>query len=393
MARAANPSDTLLLKNNLDELGIYILHGDADDNVPVEQARTMRGHLGGFHPDFAYYEQPGAGHWWGNRCVDWPPLMDFLKSKSRTFESDQIDFTTISPGINKGHDWFEIAQQQVAFAPSRVTGSRNRDTGQIELDTENVERLRLKLDSGPQPWTVILDGEVFGPNPRLDQMNGVTPATFNQTSDGWRRIATFGPRQKNPGRGGAFKDAFRRFPLLVVGTLGREEENRITLAKAIHDAETFLYRGNGALDVMLDTDFEVDQHPRRNIVLYGNMETNAAWPTLLGNDPLQVDRQGVRFEELVVEGEDLAVLAIRPRPRWASGSIGVVAGTGPRGTRLTERIPYFRSGIHYPDLVVFGPESLAPGTEGLDGIRAAAYFENDWMLGDDFDVREQPTTK
>jgi len=240
---------------------------------------------------------------------------------------------------------------------------------------------------------VTLDGEVFGPNPRLDQMNGVTPAAFNQTSDGWRRIATFGPRQKNPGRGGAFKDAFRRFPLLVVGTLGSEEENRITLAKAIHDAETFLYRGNGALDVMLDTDFEVDQHPRRNIVLYGNMETNAAWPTLLGNDPLQVDRQGVRFEELVVEGEDLAVLAIRPRPRWASGSIGVVAGTGPRGTRLTERIPYFRSGIHYPDLVVFGPESLTPGTEGLDGIRAAAYFENDWMLGDDFDVREQPTTR
>jgi S-formylglutathione hydrolase FrmB len=393
MARAANPSDTLLLKNNLDELGIYVLHGDADDNVPVEQARTMRGHLGGFHPDFAYYEQPGAGHWWGNRCVDWPPLMDFLESKTRTFSADQIDFTTISPGINAGHDWFEIAQQQIAFAPSRVTGFRDRDANRIDLDTENVERLRLKLDSGPQPWTVILDGEVFGPNPRLDQMNGVTSAIFDQTSDGWRRVATFGPRQKNPERSGSFKDAFRRFPLLVVGTLGTEEEDRITLAKAIHDAETFLYRGNGALDVILDTDFEVDQHPRRNIILYGNMETNAAWPTLLGNDPLQIDRLGIRFENLVVEGDDLAILAIRPRPRWASGSIGVVAGTGPRGMRLTERIPYFRSGIHFPDLVVFGPETLNPGTEDLDGIRAAAYFENNWMLGDDFEIREKPTTE
>ncbi len=70
---------------------------------------------------------------------------------------------------------------------------------------------------------------------------------------------------------------------------------------------------------------------------------------------------------------------------------GVVAGTGLQGFRLTERIPYFRSGVHYPDLVVFGAESLTPGTEGLDGIRAAAFFENDWTLGDDFDIREQST--
>ncbi|MDG2020962.1 MAG: prolyl oligopeptidase family serine peptidase [Phycisphaerales bacterium] len=391
MARAANPSDTLLLKNNLDELGIYVLHGDADDNVPVDQARTMREHLGGFHPDFAYYEQPGAGHWWGNRCVDWPPLMQFLESKSRTFDSDLIDFTTISPGINAGHDWFEIAQQQVAFAPSRVTGIRDREAGRIDLDTENVERLKIDLDAGPRPWTVVLDGQVIPSNPRFDQMNGITPAIFNHTGEEWRRAATFNPKEKNAGRSGGFKDAFRRTPLLVVGTLGSDEEDRITLARAILDAETFLYRGNGGFDVMLDTDFDVDQHPRRNIILYGNMETNAAWSTLLGDDPLQIDREGIRFGELKLEGDDLAVLAIRPRPRWASGSIGIVAGTGPRGLRLTERIPYFRSGVHYPDLVVFGPESIAPGTEGLDGIRAAAYFENDWMLEDDFAIREPNT--
>ena len=41
---------------------------------------------------------------------------------------------------------------------------------------------------------------------------------------------------------------------------------------------------------------------------------------------------------------------------------------------------------------MFGPESIAPGTEGLDGIRAAAYFGNDWMLEDDFETR-QPITE
>ena len=60
-ARAGNPSDTLALERNLAGLGVYVLHGDADDNVPVAQARTMRGRLGAFHPDFVYYERPGAG--------------------------------------------------------------------------------------------------------------------------------------------------------------------------------------------------------------------------------------------------------------------------------------------------------------------------------------------
>ena len=58
--------------------GVYVLHGDADDNVPVSQARQMREVLGTFHPDFSYHEQPGAGHWWGSACVDWPPLFAFL---------------------------------------------------------------------------------------------------------------------------------------------------------------------------------------------------------------------------------------------------------------------------------------------------------------------------
>ena len=71
--RAAAPSDTVLLARNLASVGVYVLHGNADDNVPVDQARRMRRILGEFHPDFAYHEQAGAGHWWGNACVTGRP--------------------------------------------------------------------------------------------------------------------------------------------------------------------------------------------------------------------------------------------------------------------------------------------------------------------------------
>jgi dienelactone hydrolase len=287
MARAANPSDTLLLRDNLDELGIYVLHGDADDNVPVDQARTMRRSLAESHPDFAYHEEPGVGHWWGNRCVDWPPLIRFLEERSLDPNPAQVRFTTVSPGINAGGDWFRIAQQQLANAPSRVEGTWNDAEDRIDLITENVARLEIDLDDRMPAWTVVIDGDEVGPDAKLDLLNGRgAPAFYDRTPDGWRRRAIINPRAKRPERNGSFKDVFRHQPILVVGTMGDEAENRITLAKAIHDAETFLYRGNGVLDVILDVDFDREQHPRRNVILYGNQETNAAWPQLLAKDPL-----------------------------------------------------------------------------------------------------------
>ena len=40
--RASLPSDTLTFVRNLDTVGVFVLHGDRDDNVPVGQARNMR---------------------------------------------------------------------------------------------------------------------------------------------------------------------------------------------------------------------------------------------------------------------------------------------------------------------------------------------------------------
>jgi hypothetical protein len=55
----------------------------------------------------------------------------------------------------------------------------------------------------------------------------------------------------------------------------------------------------------------------------------------------------------------------------------VVAGTGPVGMRLTDRLRYFISGVAYPDLMIFGPGVL---TDGTSDIRAWGYFGPDWKL-------------
>jgi len=90
--------------------------------------------------------------------------------------------------------------------------------------------------------------------------------------------------------------------------------------------------------------------------------------------------------DLAGEGGDLACLFIRPRPGSDVASVGVVSGSGLAGLRLTDRVPYFVSGVGLPDCLVLGAESL---NIGLEGVRAAGFFGQDWsMTGAEFVWRE-----
>ena len=391
LARSAAPSDTLLLKDNYARHGIFILHGDKDDNVPVSEARTMREELAN-HTDLLYHEQPDAGHWWGNQCMDWPPLVEFLRSHMlKNGGNDNIDFTTVDPGISARHDWVEIFTQEVLLAPSRVVGRRDRETGRIELETENVAGLRLFPDFDEGSWSYIIDGQVINTGARRVLIERAGVASFQRRGNAWTNVLGFQPHHKGPKRSGMFKNAFGNNMVFLIGTAGTEEETQANAAKAIFDAETFLYRGNGSPEVVRDVDFNPDRYPGRNIILYGNADSNAAWDTLLVDSPVVVNRNGVSLGEKKIEGEDLAVLFIRPSHRHPHVSIGVVAGTSPRGMRLTEQLPYFVSGVHYPDLTVFSPNMLE---DGEAGILAAGFFGTNWSIEDgEFEIRELPVGK
>ena len=76
-----------------------------------------------------------------------------------------------------------------------------------------------------------------------------------------------------------------------------------------------------------------------------------------------------------VTGEDLACLFIRPRPGSETASVGAISGSGLIGLRLTERLPYFTSGVAYPDCVLLRAQALVGGSGGPIG---AGYFGADW---------------
>jgi hypothetical protein len=129
--------------------------------------------------------------------------------------------------------------------------------------------------------------------------------------------------------------------------------------------------------VVADVAFDPAQEPDRNVILYGNADTNAAWKALLSDSPIVVRRGRVHIGRRKLTGDHLACLFIRPRPGSPQASIGVVAGTGLAGMRLADRLPYFVSGVAYPDWIVIGSDVLQRDTLG---IRAAGFFGLDWSI-------------
>jgi predicted esterase len=384
--RATAPSDTLALVHNLSSLGVYILHGDADDNVRVDQARQMRKVLGEFHPDFAYHEQPGAGHWWGSPCVDWPPLFAFIQSRTipPPAEVRRIDFVTASPAVSHRAHWASIEAQLKSTVLSKIHLELDAEHQRIHGTTDNVARLALNVGqalpaaNGDTPTVIELDGQSMpiGSSPA----NGDRRIWLARAGGSWSVMpAPAPPARKGPLRQGPFKEAFHNHMIFVIGTRGTAEENAWGLARARFDAETFWYRGNGSVDIVADTTFlepgRADEFRDHNVILYGHSECNAAWSVLLGNSPVQVRRGLVQIGQRTVSGDNLACLFLQPRPGSDRAAVGAVTGTGLIGLRLTQRLPYFTSGVAYPDCLLLRAQSQP---EKGSGLLAAGYFGADW---------------
>jgi dienelactone hydrolase len=372
--RASNPVDTLALISNTLHYGVYVLHGDADDNVPVSEARTMRRHLEKFHHDFMYHEQPGAGHWWGNQCVDWPPIFDFFARHRRPDDDSVLDinFTTMNPGVSATSHWLTIWEQTHPLERSTVTAHYDPIRHAFEIATTNISRLVLDLTqiAPGKPVEISLDDQ------ELESVHA-EKIWLENNSGHWTLSAPPPSAWKSPTRSGPLREAFGNRMMFVYATHGAASENQWAIARARFDAESWWYRGNGSVDVIPDSEFDPFKEPDRGVVIYGNADNNSAWRELLRDCPVQVARGSIRVGSHSFSGDSLACIFCRPRRGSVRASVAVIGGSGLTGMKLTDHVPYLGAGIAYPDCAVFGPEILS---EEFAGIKAAGFFGNDWSV-------------
>jgi hypothetical protein len=164
----------------------------------------------------------------------------------------------------------------------------------------------------------------------------------------------------------------------VYGTSGSDEENAAILAKVRYDSQVWWYRGNGNAMICPDSEFDPERFAGRNVILYGNADTNSAFDLLLKDCPIQVDRSEIRIGDKAYPG-DLGAFFVYPLPGSDENLIGVVGSTSVKATRMNLQAQYFISGVACPDYVLFGIETLS---RGMAGVLEAGYFNNEWNVFD-----------
>ncbi len=383
--RGEKAGNTVALAANLKERAVYILHGGDDDNVPASQAQTMAKVLEGFHHDWIYHEEPNQGHWWGNEyndggsaCVDWPFMFDRFAHHALAPASAvrEVEFITANPGVSSQSHWLAIEGQTKLMDLSKAHVECWPNQRLFKGTTENVAVLKLNVDHllAPEPITVELDGQTI---PDIVYPSETRSLWLERTGEGWHCIERPPLRNKGPRRYGSIKEELQHRFLLVYGTKGTPEENAWAFGKARYDAETFLYRGNASMEMVPDTVFEPSRYRDRTVVLYGNAQTNAAWPVLLGDSPMQVTRGRIQLGQREFKGNDLSAIFIRPRPDSDIASVVVVSGTGPIGMRSTYPTSFFVPFVRYPDCVIARADAVDNRrSEDL----AAGYFGLDWSV-------------
>lgn len=354
--RTVSGTDTEKWAENYANEEVYILHGDADDNVPVTEARAMKTYFESVKKPIGYFEQKGAGHWWdgdkspGADCVDWPEIFAMFE-KARlarwtgTPQEGKLKFATPNPAVSSRMDFVEIRQQDKKLEPSRIEVVASKDS--MALTTQNVRAVRVG------PLLTSIDGQPF---PKVSTTGAAFVDLVKQNGK-WAESRTPVRLQTGP-----FKEAFKRGMVFVYSTRGKPAENAWTFAKARFDAEQWWYRGNGAVDVVADADF-IDSSPRRNLVLYGNRDCNLLWQRLLVTAPMQLATDYARADGQIVRGDMGCVFALELNGRMIAG----IGGTSLKGMRTTDRLPYFSAGIAYPDWTLIGPNAPTDGTAGVYG--------------------------
>jgi len=271
--------------------------------------------------------------------------------------------------------WATVHQQQEPLLFSRIELGLDKEKKRITGNTANVATLSLDLEAFA-PGTEI-QVELDSLKPLSYTVKKPKETLFLQKNEQWKIAAAPEAREKGIRRSGTFKEPFNHRMVFVYGTQGNARENTWAADKAKFDAETWYYRGNGAVDLIADTDFDQKKYPDRGVVLYGNSATNAAWKTLLSDCPIEVTNGRIKAGSRIFTGNDLAAYFMWPRPDSDLASVAVVSGTGLQGMKAANANQYFSGGSGFSDFMIFTNEMLR---HGVSGVKMAGFYGNDWSL-------------
>ena len=340
-ARSQAHSDTNTYLSNLARRGVYILHGSADDNVPVSEGQNMYKEVKKHSTDVKYHEEPGMGHWWngskskGTDCVDWPEMFDFMKARKLDPHELLFDFKTPAPWVSSRHSYVTILSQQDPYKDSTLS-SKTKDATTVALTTTNVRGM-------------VLDGKAL-------KARGVTVVEVDGKSVaiGGADVTVGASDGKRPGVHGPFNEVMYRPFCFVYPDTGPPEYAEY----AAYLISYWAVIGNGAACAMGLSRFKKSPPKDRNIIFLGvaSRDIDKATPALSWDaSALKVGSSSHSSGMLYT---------VFPRDNRLAGAVMAAKGD----EQLMFRIMPFSSRTVLPDYWVYGSK----------GTLASGFYDATW---------------
>lgn len=339
-ARARAHSDTSKFMSNISNRSIYVIHGDADNNVPISEGKALRAKAAQFSTDVQHHWEPGAGHWWngdkaaGADCVDWPAL--FAMMQKTTLDPTELSFTFTSPGPWYS-DRYSYARIRSAASPASDCKLVSVfDGATLKLTTTNVRT--LEIDAKALVAKGITSLEIDGKAEKLGQ-----------------ETLILGPQTgKRPGVHGPFNQVMHT-PWCWIWNDGAQGY----AAYASYLSTTWAFIGNGQACALPASRLTAEVKAAYNLIHLGRTPAEAGAPAFISWDGSGATVGGKTFPGAAVQ------------LIWDDGKRLAAAISAPTGQeRLLWMVVPFSSRSGMPDFLLWSGKGLA----------ATGNFDADWKL-------------
>ena len=376
---------------NAKNLGVFIVHGALDDNVPTMHGRMFAERLEELGYKYGYWEVSGRGHWWHDdsldvSCVDYPVVMDFLRSHERRVDPPVVRFKTVNLATANRAYWVRINAQDEPMHATEVQAALLSgpgvalETPRIIVNTGNVEEFSLSPPAAPlqgRPVNLTIDGEE-----RTFRFKDGEEVTFA------KRAGKFlpgslerGPLAKSPRLYGPIKQAYFSPFVLVYGTRGSTETTDALLHGARSQACRWWRRGNGYVDIVADTLVTDQIIEDFNLILFGGPAENSLTARIARDLPIRIvpgpNGGGIEVGSSLIEGRGLAAKFIYPNPVSPGRFVVVNMGTDAAGLDLSGFFKTIYAGAGLPDYIVYDERVR---TRGWAGVLCTGFFDTDWEV-------------
>ncbi|MEJ0085500.1 MAG: prolyl oligopeptidase family serine peptidase [Pseudomonadota bacterium] len=362
---------------------LYVLQGDRDNAVPVEQSRHGVQLLQRWGYDVRYREIPGRGHE-DLRARD--EIADWLLEHRRVTEPREVRLRSYDLAGAAAH-WLTVSMWQNPFEMIEAR-ARVVDGETIRIDTKNVASIvfspppGMLTQRGSGKLNVVWNGRRFLSSLPKTGVYGATAPGFEGSAG-----------DKNRAREGRLSYFFDTPFAIVIGTTSKDSAMNAGLAaKADAFVDVWERWQHVKPRVYRDTEITPDVARRYSLLLLGGATANAVSARLAPQLPIAVTPAAITIGGRKFAARDAVAQLIYPHPENSQRYVLLVEATSPAGLRYWNPQQFWHALNGFPmnfwDWTIVDGRHVtqSPGLLPDRGWIAAGIFDRHWRRDDTFTV-------